>query len=271
MKDQGDVKFAFDDKCLDECPHQQGARQVPGEMRCECPAGTHPVWTPNCQPDPTMGITCFEQCKCPHESHKDPAGGEECICDDPNLTMTYKGCVDSHTAAQDCDNRPNAAFFWEEHMCEEFMECPHEARYDGCRECHKRDHFSGHVETGCDKCHDEFHPRDYRHGATICVHDQAEYDCQGMPATATGGSTAAAFPQGPDHCHRCYMVGDEPICGECDHANGWELDWDTRTCFERLTASNEEWPEPCNADMEATCDICKAREEVDHNNAMIHV
>jgi hypothetical protein len=116
---------------------------------------------------------------------------------------------------------------------------------------------------GCDHCHAGFHKRDYKNGATICVADDAEYDCQ--------VDTATGRPQGPDGCMRCFMVGDESMCGECDHANGFDMDMNSMTCYERLNATAGDWYEHCNADMEMGCSICKGYEKVDPNtNTIVH-
>jgi hypothetical protein len=66
------------------------------------------------------------------------------------------------------------------------------------------------------------------------------------------------------------MVGDEPMCDMCDNANGWDLDPNMRTCFERLHANPEPWLEECSMTdplMEG-CSVCAAIEKVDHNNAI---
>jgi hypothetical protein len=74
-----------------------------------------------------------------------------------------------------------------------------------------------------------------------------------------------ARPDGPDGCMSCVMVGAESLCQECDHANGYELNRTTLTCYEKAIASDDQWIADCNDDLVDNCDICRAKEYVDHD------
>jgi len=123
---------------------------------------------------------------------------------------------------------------------------------------------------GCEGCEDGMIEMDYKGHSKICVKQDDFYDCQATAAATVAGANMMAKPQGPEGCVSCVMAGDaESFCLECDHANGWELNKTTLTCYEKAVASDDEWMEDCNNDMVTSCDICRAKEYVDHSDNSI--
>jgi hypothetical protein len=197
----------------------------------------------------------------------------ECMCEDPAMMMTERGCRPNHE--QDC-MMPQSAYFPRVDVCREYHECPTgDMRTEGCRYCTIMNYFDTAAAPmmGCDDCHDGFHKWEYGMYQSICVRHDAENDCSAldaMPADPNDPTSVAtvARPEGPPGCMRCVQVGHENMCQECDHANNFELDKYTMTCYERNHASHEMWYEQCPPDMEATCSVCAANEYVDDMNAI---
>jgi len=99
-------------------------------------------------------------------------------------------------------------------MCREHHNCPTgDERFDGCENhiCAINDMFDNTPnEMGCNGCKDGWHKMDYKFHAEICITDDHKYDCQATATTTSGANTG--FPQGPEGCTSCVMVGQESLC-----------------------------------------------------------
>jgi hypothetical protein len=110
---------------------------------------------------------------------------------------------------------------------------------------------------------------DYKGHAEICVSQVNFNNCNPSTATApaagaTGTNVPPVFTQGPDGCLSCVQIGPDNVCLECNHAEGWEMNKTTLTCYEKVVASDDQWMEDCAGHLANTCDICRAGEYVDH-------
>jgi len=155
-------------------------------------------------------------------------------------------------------------FFADEPVCEEFFTCDNTMpMFEGCRNhCMMKDFFDDNgMEFRCEECHDEYHHREYHNGGHLCSRHDSENDCS--------EDSSIGRPTGPEGCKHCYVIGDENLCSECNHDDGYEMDWMSRTCFIRQHASDERWPVDCPDTMEG-CAICEAGEKVNHENEIVH-
>jgi len=169
--------------------------------------------------------------------------------------MTYAGCQQNMT--QECADMGGAYFPFHQ-SCELRFECPQELVFQGClnHECILREHFNGvEAQVGCEECKDNYHEVHYKNGAQICVPMDAENDC----------SADGSRPEGPEGCMRCIQFGEENLCEECDHTKDFELNYENRTCFERVHASEETFIVDCPETM-PRCAVCRSHEEVTSTN-----
>ena len=67
----------------------------------------------------------------------------------------------------------------------------------------------------------------------VCVKDELMWDCnprEHIPANDTHPSMPA-MPKGPDHCRRCFMMGSEIGCVDCD--DGMYLEMYSGMCMKK--------------------------------------
>jgi hypothetical protein len=142
MKDMGQLQFiSVKDRCVDSCQDYPNMVSVPGKMACECLVGYKESWMDNCDPA-TSTTDCFLGCnECLPGATMSSTG--QCECDDTTFELTMQGCrpVDEHNQA--CAGLPNAMFIAQYDMCQQFLECPDEHRFEGCSECFNRDMYNG--------------------------------------------------------------------------------------------------------------------------------
>jgi hypothetical protein len=144
------------------------------------------------------------------------------------------------------------SFFFEPAMaCWTAMSCPDEYQFELCTDgCRREDYFSAEkwgADIICNECMPHSHHVMFRNNK-VCVHEDMFYDC----TPQTNNKTNMTMPQGPEHCRKCFMMGTEVGCTDCD--DGMYLDTASGMCMKKEDKHYEapEWRtnvEPCGSEM----------------------